>query len=300
MKVTSTKIQNVQHLKNQSDHNDPDQLSMVVLGSGSRGNAYYIWNRDTAVLIDCGLSTKQIMLRLEAIGILHPQIDAIFITHEHTDHVSSCAILEKRLNRLGQSPIFYMSPGTFCAAPERCLPKEVSLIRDQDVIQVGSVMVEAFEVPHDGTECLGYRVGYNGHWVGVITDLGDVTDVVIDKMRTMTTMAFEFNHDVEMLQNGSYPLQVQERILDWSGHLSNEQAAAALERSISPRLQNLILAHISEQNNCPKLAESIAQNVLDRSSHTDLIHLHVAEQHKPSPIFTVHQAPKAVLSTALI
>lgn len=300
MKGISTKIQNVQQLKNQNDHNDPDQLSMVVLGSGSRGNAYYIWNRDTAVLIDCGLSTKQIMLRLEAIGILHPQIDAVFITHEHTDHVSSCAILEKRLTRLGQSPTFYMSPGTFCAAPERCLPKKVSLIRDQDMIQIGSVMVEAFEVPHDGTECLGYRVGYNSHWVGVITDLGDVTDVVIDKMRTMTTMAFEFNHDVEMLQNGSYPIQVQERILDWSGHLSNAQAAEALERSISPRLQNLILAHISEQNNCPKLAESIAQNVLDRSSHTDLIHLHVAEQHRPSPIFTVHQAPKAVLSTALI
>ena len=117
-------------MKNQADYNDTDQLSMVVLGSGSRGNAYYIWNRDTSVLIDCGLSTKQILARLEQVGILHPQIDAVFITHEHTDHVSSCAILEKRLNRLGQQPIFYMSPGTFCAAPEKCLPKNVSLIRD--------------------------------------------------------------------------------------------------------------------------------------------------------------------------
>ena len=300
MKSSTQMIDSSNVMKNQVDINELDQLSMVVLGSGSRGNAYYIWNRDTSVLIDCGLSTKQILLRLESIGILHPQIDAVFITHEHTDHVSSCAILEKRLNRLGQRPTFYMSPGTFCAAPERCLPNNVSLIRDLETIQIGSVLVEAFEVPHDGTECLGYRVGYNGHWVGVITDLGDVTDVVIDKMRTMTTMAFEFNHDVEMLQNGSYPLQIQERILDWSGHLSNEQAAEALERSISPRLQNLILAHISEQNNCPKLVESIARNVLDRSSHADLVHLHVAEQHKPSPIFTVHQKPKAVLPTVLI
>ena len=116
-----------------------------------------------------------------------------------------------------------------CGSRKNVCPKNVSLIRDLETIQIGSVLVEAFEVPHDGTECLGYRVGYNGHWVGVITDLGDVTDVVIDKMRTMTTMAFGFNHDVEMLQNGSYPLQVQERILDWSGHLSNDQAAEALE-----------------------------------------------------------------------
>ena len=300
MQSANQKIHNPKQLVNQPDYNDADQLSMVVLGSGSRGNAYYIWNRDTAVLIDCGLSTKQILARLEKVGVLHPQIDAVFITHEHTDHVSSCAILEKRLNRLGQTPTFYMSPGTFCAAPAKCLPNNVSLIRDLEIIQIGSVLVEAFEVPHDGTECLGYRVGYNGHWVGVITDLGDVTDVVIDKMRTMTTMAFEFNHDVEMLQNGSYPIQVQERILDWSGHLSNEQAAEALERSVSPRLQHLILAHISEQNNCPKLAESIARNVLERSCHTDLVHLHVAEQNNPSPIFTVDQKPKMILPTALI
>lgn len=277
-----------------------DHLSMVVLGSGSRGNAYYIWNKDTAILIDCGLSSKQIFSRLEQVGILHPRIDAVFITHEHTDHVSSCAILEKKLARLGQSPTFYMSPGTFCAAPEKCLPQNVSLMRDLQMVEVGSIVVEAFEVPHDGTECLGYRAGYNDHWVGVITDLGDITDVVIDKMRTMTTMAFEFNHDVDMLRNSSYPPSVQERILDWSGHLSNQQAAEALERSISPRLQHLILAHISEQNNCPILVEDIARTVLERSSHNDIVHLHVAEQQSPSPIFTVNKAPVQRLPAAMI
>ncbi len=277
-----------------------DHLSMVVLGSGSRGNAYYIWNKDTAILIDCGLSTKQILLRLKQVGILHPKIDAVFITHEHTDHVSSCAILEKRLSSLGQSPTFYMSPGTYCAAPAKCLPNRVVKIRDADTVTVGSVLVEAFEVPHDGTECLGYRVGYNDHWVGVITDLGDVTDVVLDKMRTMTTMAFEFNHDVRLLRNSSYPLSVQERILDWSGHLSNEQAAEALEKSISPRLQHLILAHISEQNNTPDLAEEMARSVLERSCHNDIVNLHVAEQKTPSPIFTINQMPKKSLATALI
>ena len=97
---------------------------MVVLGSGSRGNAYYIWNRDTSVLIDCGLSTKQILARLEQVGILHPQIDAVFITHEHTDHVSSCAILENVSIVWVSTPTFYMSPGTFCAAPEKCLAQK--------------------------------------------------------------------------------------------------------------------------------------------------------------------------------
>ena len=106
MQSANQKIHNPKQLVNQPDYNDADQLSMVVLGSGSRGNAYYIWNRDTAVLIDCGLSTKQILARLEKVGVLHPQIDAVFITHEHTDHVSSCAILEKRLNRLGKRQPF--------------------------------------------------------------------------------------------------------------------------------------------------------------------------------------------------
>ena len=295
-------VQNIVNtsVKDGSFYGQREHLSMVVLGSGSRGNSYYIWNQDTAILVDCGLSTKQILLRLEQVGILYPKIDAVFITHEHTDHVSSCAILEKRLHRLGQKPTFYMSPGTFCAAPEKCLPKNISLIRDSQTVEVGSIVVEAFEVPHDGTECLGYRAGYNDHWVGVITDLGDVTDEVIDKMRTMTTMAFEFNHDVDMLLNGSYPPSVQDRILDWSGHLSNDQAADALERSVSPRLQNLILAHISEQNNCPKLVQKMALTVLERAGHNDLVNLHVAEQHRPSPIFGINKAPVDLLPTALI
>lgn len=277
-----------------------DQISMVVLGSGSRGNAYYIWNKDTAVLIDCGLSTKQIFLRLENLGFIQPKIDAVFVTHEHTDHVSSCAVLERRLNALGQDTKFYMSRGTYCSAPERCLPQNFSYMWDGHTVKVGSMVTEAFEVPHDGTECLGYRVGYNDHWAGVITDLGVVTDEVLNKMRTLTIMAFEFNHDEQMLRQGSYPPQVQERILDWSGHLSNRQAAQALEVAVSPRLQHLILAHISEQNNCPNIAEQMARRVLDRAGHSDLVHLHVAEQKVPSPIFTVHQAPIAKIPLAML
>ena len=157
-----------------------DELSMVVLGSGSRGNSYYIWNKDTAVLIDCGLSTKQIFSRLEIVGIIYPKVDAVFITHEHTDHVASCAVLERRLNATGQRPKFYMSDGTFCSAPAQCLPKQYHRLQDGQRVIVGSLTIEAFEVPHDGAECLGYRVGYKGHWAGVITDLGDVTDEVID------------------------------------------------------------------------------------------------------------------------
>lgn len=277
-----------------------DQISMVVLGSGSKGNAYYVWNNDTAVLIDCGLSTKQIFSRLELLGFIQPKIDAVFVTHEHTDHVSGCAILERRLNALGQNTQFYMSRGTYCSAPERCLPNNFTFMCDGQQVKIGTMVVEGFEVPHDGTECLGYRVGYKEHWAGVITDLGVVTDEVLNKMRTLSIMAFEFNHDEHMLINGSYPFSVKERILDWSGHLSNRQAAEALEHAVSPRLQHLILAHISEQNNCPELAENMARRVLDRAGHSDLVSLHVANQSGPSPIFSIHKDPIAKIPMAML
>jgi phosphoribosyl 1,2-cyclic phosphodiesterase len=267
-----------------------DQISMIVLGSGSKGNAYYIWNKDTAVLIDCGLSTKQILLRLEKRGFIEPAIDAVFVTHEHGDHISSCAILERHLNRLGHITKFYMSHGTYHSAPERCLPKNYDFVKDTQRIKVGSLVIEAFEVPHDGTECLGYRVGYNHHWVGVITDLGMMTDQVLDKMKSLSIMAFEFNHDEDMLRNGPYPYQIQKRILSSFGHLSNQQAVTALERALSPQLQHLIVAHISEQNNCPQLVERMARGVLD-SLTPNLVHLHVAQQREPSPIFSINQAP---------
>ena len=278
-----------------------NQLSMVSLASGSQGNCYYIWNDENGVLIDCGISTKQIMARLKQLGFHRPRIDAVFITHEHVDHIASCAVLSRYLAKNGQNPKFYMSSGTYHAASVACIPPNVLQIAEGMEITVGSLNVEAFTVPHDGIGTMGYRVGFGGHWAGVITDLGYVNDTILDKLRSFSMMAFEFNHDVDMLmKNDNYPLHVKERIRSDYGHLSNIQAANALHQAVSPRLQHLILAHISEQNNIPDLAHYLAEDALNRTRHLDIVSLHVAQQNEPSPIFTVDKPPQICLSSAFL
>lgn len=269
-----------------------NSLSMIALGSGSQGNSYYIFNDENGVLIDCGISTKQIFSRLEQVGIDRPKIDAVFITHEHSDHIASCAILERKMKQLGKNIPFYMSSGTFHSAKVNCLPKHLKIVEDGSEINIGSLDVEAFDVPHDGIGTMGYRVGFDQHWAGVITDVGHVSDVVLDKMRSLSMMAFEFNHDIDMLMYGDYPEFTKERIRsDW-GHLSNEQAAKALKEAVSPRLQHLILAHISRSNNKPDIAERAAAEALEDSRHADIISLHVASQFAPSPIFAIDRKPQ--------
>ena len=266
-------------------------LSMIALGSGSQGNSYYIFNDENGVLIDCGISTKQIFARLGRAGIKYPKIDAVFVTHEHTDHIASCAILERKMKQFGRSIPFYMSSGTFHSAKPKCLPQNVNIVVDSSQITIGSLDIEAFDVPHDGIGTMGYRVGFGGHWAGVITDLGHISDLVMDNMRSLSMMAFEFNHDLDMLLYGDYPEFTKERIHSDYGHLSNEQAAKGLQEAVSPRLQHLILAHISRSNNVPEIAEKRASEALEDSRHADIVSLHVASQFEPSPIFSIDRQP---------
>jgi phosphoribosyl 1,2-cyclic phosphodiesterase len=272
-------------------------LSLCSLGSGSSGNCYYIFNEDNGVLIDCGINTKQINRRFTQLGMPCPKIDAVFITHEHHDHVASCAILERyRMKESKVSTSFYMTNGTYFSANARCLPKNIQCISAGEKIVIGSLVVEAFAVPHDGVETVCYRVGSMGHWAGVITDLGHVTDEVLDKMRSLSLMVLEFNHDELMLINGDYNEALKGRILSDYGHLSNKQAAIALEKAVSPRLQHVLVAHVSDSNNRYELAKQAACIAIENTGHTDIVQLHIAEQHKPSSIYRVNQT-KLNLST---
>ena len=265
-------------------------LSLCSLGSGSSGNCYYIFNNENGVLIDCGINTKQINKRFVELGMDNPTIDAVFVTHEHHDHVASCAIFERyRIKETGKGPKFYMTSGTYYSANAKCLPKNINIIRSEEQIIVGSLVVEAFAVPHDGVETVCYRVGSNGHWAGVITDLGHVTDSVLDKMRSLSLMVMEFNHDEYMLMNGDYNETLKGRILSDYGHLSNRQAAFALEQSVSPRLQHILVAHVSDSNNHYELAKQSAAVALENAGHSDIVKLHVAQQHIPSAIYRVEQ-----------
>ena len=214
-------------------------------------------------MIDCGISTRQIFKRLESVGIPEPKIDAVFITHGHSDHIGAANRLSKFLDKRNGAPTpFFMSKGTMAFSDTRVLPPSIEIIAADECVEVNDILVNAFSVPHDAPETLGYRARVDEHWVGVITDLGHVTQEVIDKMRTLSIMALEFNHDLNMLYNGGYPASLKARVSSDFGHLSNEQAADALRQSISPTLQHLILSHLSENNNTPGRAFHLAQSVL--------------------------------------
>ena len=268
-------------------------LRYIALASGSKGNCHYISDGSTGVLIDCGIGPRRIFAQLDSVCANHP-IDAVFITHCHTDHVGAADKLERGLLRkTGKSIPFYLSKGTELFSDERHLPQNIQRISAGDEVHVGELLVEAFSIPHDAPETLAYRVHGDGHWAGIITDLGHINAEVMDKMRTLSILALEFNYDLRMLQNGKYPYYLKDRVAGPFGHLSNMQAEAALREAASPMLQHLVLSHISENNNTPELAFDHAYRALSMAGLSSDVNLVVASQRNATGPFEVGQ-PEAL------
>jgi phosphoribosyl 1,2-cyclic phosphodiesterase len=255
------------------------ELVVSVLSSGSKGNCTYIGDERRGVLIDCGPSTKQIRARMEAAGLGSAEVEAVLITHEHSDHVGSAAILSRNLeNRQGRVVPFLMTPGTRAGLREACRPQEVREIQAGEVYSLGGVEAEAFSVPHDTREPVAWRVRVGGLWAGVITDLGRMTPLVVERLRSLTVAVLEFNHDEGMLLDGPYPWELKQRIRGNKGHLSNTQAAELLKEGLSPNLRQLVLAHLSEENNTPAHAGAAAGRVLQEAGALGNVGLQIGRQ----------------------
>jgi phosphoribosyl 1,2-cyclic phosphodiesterase len=232
-------------------------MRFASLGSGSKGNATVVAAEDTLVMIDCGFSLRETTRRLARLGLEPGQLDAILVTHEHSDHSSGVAILSRR----HQIPV-YLTHGT--AGSGRCDGSfELRCFNCEDKLRVGSLDIKAVAVPHDAAEPCQYRLECGERSLGIVTDLGSITPHVVDSFRQCQSLLLEFNHDLPMLQEGRYPPQLKRRVGgDW-GHLNNEQAAGFL-RCIGPgALKHLVVAHVSEKNNCRKKTEQALLSVLD-------------------------------------
>ena len=227
---------------------------VCVVSSGSSGNCTYVGDGHAGVLIDCGLSTKQAMLRLADAGLGGAPIDAVLVTHEHSDHVGAAGVLGRNLAKRGRSVPFYMTAGTAEALDARCVPDGIERVRPGSEVAVKHLRTECFPVPHDTKEPVGWRVHLGGVTVGVVTDLGRPTRLVADKLKGCDVAVLEFNHDEELLMNGPYPYWLKQRIKSNHGHLSNRQSQELLAAALSPRLKTLILGHLSEENNRPEIA----------------------------------------------
>ncbi len=257
-------------------------VTVAVLSSGSRGNCTYVGDGHAGVLVDCGLSTRQILQRMEAVGLSMAPIDAVLVTHEHGDHAGSCRILCNRLEKLrGREIPFYMTEGTLQALKEKVVPKHVTCIAAGTPFRVGHLKVDPFRIPHDTADPVAYRIGVGQRWVGVITDLGRPTTLISEKLRTLAVAVLEFNHDLEMLLEGPYAWPVKQRIRSSHGHLSNEQAGELLAGALSENLEHLVLAHLSDENNAPQRALQCAAKTLHAGGVGDRVQVHLARQDEP-------------------
>lgn len=225
-------------------------MRFASLGSGSKGNATLVQFQDTLLMIDCGFSVRETARRLARLDLSPADLSAILVTHEHSDHSSGVA----RLSRKYDIPV-YLTHGT--ALTGRCDGAfDLNCFNCEDSFTIGSLAICAVAVPHDAAEPCQYRIDSGERSLGVLTDLGHVTRHVIDSYAGCHSLVVEFNHDEQMLQNGRYPPQLKRRVGgDW-GHLNNRQAALLLRELDSALLNNLVVAHISENNNARELAEA--------------------------------------------
>jgi len=230
-------------------------MRFCSLGSGSTGNATLVeagsGGRASRVVIDCGFSLREFEQRLARAGLLPEQLDAVFITHEHGDH-AGCALA---LARRHDVPL-WMSRGTWRALGEPDLPGLLQFARDGVPLAIGALELSPYAVPHDALEPLQLRCSDGAVHLGVLTDTGSVTPHLLEHLAGCDALLLECNHDSALLAASRYPASLKARIGGRLGHLSNDSAAQILGACRHARLQHLVAAHLSEQNNTPALARA--------------------------------------------
>ena len=230
-------------------------MRFCSLGSGSGGNATVVETtsgaRTSRVLIDCGFSARELETRLARAGLRSVELDAVFITHEHGDHVG-CATTLARRHRL---PL-WMSRGTWRAIGEPDVEGLLQFARDGQSIVVGDLMLNPYTVAHDAQEPLQLRVSDGARHLGVLTDVGSITPHLLTNLQGCDALLLECNHDRGMLEQSPYPASLKARIGGRYGHLSNDTAAEILRACLHSGLRHLVAAHLSEQNNRPDLARA--------------------------------------------
>jgi phosphoribosyl 1,2-cyclic phosphodiesterase len=256
---------------------------VCVLSSGSAGNCTYVGDGHAGVLVDCGVSTKQILARMADMGLADAPIDAVLVTHEHTDHVGAAAVLSRTLAKRGRRVGFHMTRGTFESLHPSCVPDGVEIIESGKPFRVRHFEVDPMPVPHDTREPVAYRVRVGGASVAVVTDLGRPTTLVARQIRECEIVVLEFNHDEDMLMEGPYPFPLKQRIRGSHGHLSNRQAQTLLTDGMGSRLRHLLLAHLSEENNTPVKALAAATATLRDGGAAGRVAVQVASQRAALP-----------------
>ncbi len=257
-------------------------LLFQVLASGSKGNATLICGQKTRILLDAGLSTKELVLRLQQTCVKPNQLDAVVISHEHIDHVRGLGTLSRRFNL----PV-YLSRGTLDN-----LSQEIGELAEVRVFQpgtpfvIGDLGIKPFAISHDAQDPAGFVLEHESHRLGVCTDLGVVTQLVKIRLQGCHGLILEANHDPDLLLKGPYPLPLKQRIRSRHGHLSNEESFELLKGIHHSDLQVVLFAHLSEVNNQPELVLKGSREYLNDAGW-DRVALEVGNQRQVSKAFTL-------------
>ncbi|MFM2358919.1 MAG: hypothetical protein RLY16_912 [Bacteroidota bacterium] len=247
---------------------------ITSLNSGSNGNCYYVGTHNEAVLVDVGLSCREIEIRMKKLGLSMEKVKAVFVSHEHTDHIKGVATLVNRY----YLPL-YITPPT---ASKLKLIRHLSRSFESDQpIQVGSFTVTPFKKFHDAVDPHSFLISAHGIHVGVFTDIGSVCDKLTEYFSKCHAAFLESNYDEEMLENGGYPIHLKNRIRGGHGHLSNREALTLFKQHKAEHLSLLLLSHLSKENNNPQLALELFR------AHAGNTHIAVASRYGASEIFEV-------------
>jgi phosphoribosyl 1,2-cyclic phosphodiesterase len=251
------------------------------LASGSTGNAAFLATDSTRILIDAGLSMLQLRKRLASIGEDLARVDAILVTHEHSDHIAGLPVLGRNRDIRTTFWISRLTEPAIDWGEQR--PSRVERFQAGASFAIGDIEVQSFSIPHDAADPVGFCFEAQGVQVGIATDLGYVPESVKFHLRRMDLLLLESNHDLDMLKVGPYPWSVKQRVMSRVGHLSNMHVFDYLMQDLDSCTANVLLGHISEQNNHPAIVQMIADEALQKRGLSTRLSL--AKQDTPSEVF---------------
>jgi len=240
-------------------------LTFCSFSSGSSGNCYLVQSQETTLLVDAGISGRKILKSLDDVKIGAHDVNAVLITHEHTDHIRSLRTLTKRMPHIRA----YANHGTWKNIEHLVEEKQRVTFNTGETFSIGDIKVKPFLLSHDAEEPVGFSFFKNDKQISILTDTGVLSEDILHEIKGADILVLEANHDVEMLRIGRYPWFLKKRILGEKGHLSNVAAADAICKVLSEKkkYRHVLLAHLSKENNFPEMAYQTIKNLLEEKSH---------------------------------
>ncbi|MFW6015010.1 MAG: MBL fold metallo-hydrolase [bacterium] len=263
-------------------------MYLCSLASSSSGNCVYIGSDNAHFIIDAGISGKRIEQGLNSIGFKTSDMDGILVTHEHTDHIKGIGVLSRKYGL----PIYTTKKTAEAILNCKSLGKLpdglIHIIESNKDINIKDLTIHPYQIPHDAIDPICYTVCDRNKKIGLATDLGDYNEYILDKLIDSNILFVEANHDINMLQVGSYPYYLKQRILGQNGHLSNERSGQLISKLIHDKLQHIVLGHLSKENNFEELAYETVQFEINKSNPCkNELDILVASRNKNSKLIAV-------------